>query len=236
MKYDSFDDKAVQEILSDALKARQKSEILQEDTGSTSIQELVSIGCELGIPADAIEDAMIRRFYKRARRFWGAPLVLDLKFHESGAVSPATLAEIAAQLSYITGQEGSVMVTDAGAFWKSRLAVNQGSDPVEIRLMVLQDGTSIAIKARNYVAAVGLYGGLVGGLGIGAGIGVGVGVGIGALASPFFALTIPVLCIGGSILLARAIFSRYGRHQLEKCKAVAGKIRTLLAQKKTGRP
>jgi hypothetical protein len=140
----------------------------------------------------------------KATGILGAPLVFELQRTVPGEVDNSVLERLVPHIQRVAEGIGHPSLMGQTLSWQSE-------SPQKLRILqvsatVGRGETRLSIEERYSNMAQNLYGGIMGGGGVGVGLGVGLGVGIGALGSVAFAIGFPILVLGGSFALSRAIY------------------------------
>lgn len=232
-----YSSRELKQIMDLALRQQRERNPAQAD--GHSLDDVIAIGRELGVDAEAIRSAANavkeRAGGDRARALTGGELV-----QTETAVVPAPMSrelaeELAADLRRIAGFPGHGSVTGRHVSWQSNYLVSQQHAwSLNVSVAPRGEQTRIEVEGRNGFLAGGLFGGVVGGMGLGAGVGVGVGVGVGTLGSALFAIVVPIATIGVTYLFARGLFTAITRNRRRRIARMVERIKALLEQEGAG--
>ena len=230
----SYGNRDIKRIIETALRIQQRESGGATGENEPTIEDVVGVGQELGVPRDimlrAAREVETRRAEGPWRAFLGGELVQEAHATVQGRVSEEHIQELAADLSRIIGVPGRANMVGRRLSWQtSYFAAQQRAWMLTVGVGVSGNTTSVDVEGHNGYLAGGLFGGLLGGVGVGAGLGVGLGVGIGELGSALFAVIVPLLALGGSYLLARALFRAISRSRRRRIERACSELREILA-------
>lgn len=206
-----------------------------------SLSDLIAVGRELGVDEELIRRAAREveehGAYRSATRFAGGEIVQRERVELPHEITREQAEELTVDLDRITGLPGQASTAGRRVSWRSSyLAAQQRGWSMSVSVAPRNGATHVEAEGRNGMLAGGIFGGLMGGVGIGAGVGVGVGVGIGALGSPLFAVVVPIVSLGASYAIARALFGAIARSRRRRLSAIAGEIRRILEEPRASAP
>jgi hypothetical protein len=136
----------------------------------------------------------------------GAPLSFTLERTVPGEVSVSVLERLVPHIQRVAEGVGHPSLLGRTLSWQSESP--QKLRVLQVSVSVGRGETRLSIEERYSNMAQNLFGGIMGGGGVGVGMGVGFGVGLGALGSVAFAVGFPVLALGATFAISRAIFRR----------------------------
>ena len=223
-RYSSSD---IEKVLSRAIE-------LEASRGDGSIErsdgidraELIRIATEAGIDQRAIERAaaeyeIVGARPKGSRR----PLEQTTVRIVAGSLSADARERVAIEIESAMGTSTRAVVSPGGVrLSTSNAELHTTGRRTNVDVTEADGAIRLVIRDDLSNLAAGIIGGGVGGFGGGVGFGVGMGVGIGALGSPLFAIIFPIVCIGASIVGARALVGRLQRDRLAFIDQAADRI------------
>ncbi|UCF98051.1 MAG: hypothetical protein JSV89_00595 [Spirochaetaceae bacterium] len=226
-----FFDREIAEIIKRA-STIQGGEGAQSGEEGVSLEELVSIGGELGISAEAIHAAVYAvAFGSPDSRipFLGESVTATSSRTVAAKASTNQLLELSAALTQIIGEQGTSTTAGGIVTWKSDpfVALRKGFD-MRVEVRPLRSGAHVTVRENLGAIAVGLFGGIGGGFGIGVGVGVGIGVGVGALGSVLFATLFPIGILAISYFGARFLYRSIVSIHRAKVTALTEKICSIM--------
>jgi len=202
----------------------QRAEPFAADPSGFSLAELEEVAREAGIDPAVVRSAAAELAGSPAESFSnalvGGPLTIRLETELPGEYPAERFDALVPAIQSASSWQGHAGVVGKSLTWSARADSNTSS--LQVLVVVGDDKTLIRIEERLGGMAGALFGGIIGGVGAGAGLGIGVGVGA-AIGSTLMAVGFPVLMLGGSYYLSRAIYAAYVKKE-------RGKIRSLLDQ------
>ena len=200
----------------------QRAEPSAADPSGFSLAELEEVAREAGIDPAVVRSAAaeldVSASESLSAALVGAPLGVQLEVELPGEYPAERFDALLPAIQSVSPWQGHAGVVGKSLTWNARADSNMFSLQV---LVASNDGrTLIRIEERLEGFAGGLFGGVIGGVGAGAGIGIGVGVGA-AIGSTLLSVGFPILMLGGSYYLSRAIYAAYVKKE-------RGKLRVLL--------
>ena len=203
----------------------QRAEPSAVDPAGFSLTELEEVAREAGIDPAMVRRAASQLEVSRAKGLGdalaGAPTTIRLEVELPGEFPTERFDEIVPIVQAASAWQGHAGVVGRTLTWTSRADSNTSSRQVFVS--VGAGRTLIRIEERLGGVAGGLFGGLIGGVGGGVGAGVGGAVGA-ALGSVAFGIGFPILMIGGSYLVARAIFASIANREKVKLQELLDQI------------
>lgn len=202
----------------------QRAEPSAADPAGFSLAELEEVAREAGIDPAVVRIAAAELSVTRAESFSkalvGGPLTVQFETELAGEYPAESFDALVPVIQSASSWQGQAGVVGKSLTWSARADSNTSS----LQVLVVAGGgkTLIRVEERLGGMAGALFGGIIGGAGAGAGLGIGVGVGA-AIGSTLMTLGFPVLMLGGSYYLSRAIYAAYVRKE-------RGKMRSLLDQ------
>ena len=205
----------------------QRAEPTAADPSGFSLAELEDVAREAGIDPAVVRSAAAELDVSAGESVGaalvGAPLGVRLEVELPGEYPAERFDALVPLIQNASPWQGHAGVVGNSLTWSARADSNTSSLQV---LVVANDGkTLIRVEERLGGLVGALFGGVIGGVGAGVGVGVGVGVGA-AIGSTVLLVGFPVLMLGGSYYLSRAIYSAHVRKE-------RGKLQTLLNQLST---
>jgi hypothetical protein len=202
----------------------QRAEPSAADPSGFSLTELEEVAREAGIDPAVVRSAAAELDVPASESFSaalvGGPLTVRVETELPGEYPAERFDALVPAIQNSSPWQGHAGVVGKSLTWSARADSNTSSLQV---LVVANEGkTLIRVEERLGGFAGALFGGVIGGVGAGAGIGIGAGVGA-AIGSTLMAVGFPVLMIGGSYYLSRAIYSAYVKKE-------RGKLTSLLDQ------
>jgi hypothetical protein len=215
-----FNEKEVALIIKRASELQQTETTAESSTGM-SLEELEQVAREAGLdPAlvrRAAADLDTRVSDQAPSKFLGAPSVLRLERTIDGEVPADEYEPMVLEMQRLLG--GVSTASTIGRTLQFSLAGrNQGhasGREVQVTITPRNGRTTIRVEERLGPIAGGIFGGVMGGAGGGL-MGPGIAIGAGAFHSALMATGLAGVAIGGSYLLARAIYGRVVRGRGEK--------------------
>ncbi len=202
----------------------QRAEPSAADPSGFLLSELEEVAREAGIDPAVVRSAAAELDVSAGESFGsalvGAPLGIRLEIELPGEYPADQFDALVPLIQNATPWQGHAGVVGKSLTWSARADSNTSSLHI---LVIANDGSTLIRVEERLGGLVGaLFGGIIGGVGGGVGFGVGAGVGA-AIGSTAFGIGFPLLMLGGSYYLARAIYSAY-------LKKERGKLQVLLDQ------
>jgi hypothetical protein len=231
----TYSNTELKQIIDIALRLGNRETRNPTATQGQSIEDVVAIGRELGISDELIRRAAGEMESKKSRGFqarvFGGIMIQEERLELDQSIDLVRLEELSVELRRITGLPGQASMVGRRLSWQSSyMASQQRAWALSVSIVAGDENTVVKFESRNGYLAGGLFGGLIGGIGVGLGIGVGIGVGVGELGSTLFATLVPIACLGGSYLLARAVFSIITRARRRKVQRMVERVREFLTE------
>ncbi len=202
----------------------QRAEPSAADPSGFSLAELEDVAREAGIDPAVVRSAAAELAVTPAESFSnalvGGPLTVQFETELPGEYPADRFDALVPVIQGASSWQGHAGVVGKSLTWSARADSNTSS----LQVLVVAGGgkTLIRVEERLGGMAGALFGGIIGGVGAGAGLGIGVGVGA-AIGSTLMTVGFPVLLLGGSYYLSRAIYAAYVKKE-------RGKLRSLLDQ------
>ncbi len=206
-----YGDKEVGLILKRAADLQREEPASEVEGAGLSLAELEEIAAEVGIDSRHIGRAAteldaVASHSGSTSRLAGAPLSIELERTIAGELSEDGLEHLIPEIQRAADGPGQPALVGRTLTWQS--STSDDLRTLQVSIASRNGRTRIGIEERYENLAWTVLGGIVGGFGGGVGFGVGLGVGIGALGSVLFSVAFPAAALGGSYLIARAIYSR----------------------------
>ena len=202
----------------------QRAEPSAADPSGFSLAELEDVAREAGIDPAVVRSAAAELDVSAGESIGaalvGAPMGIRLELEVPGEYPADRFDSLVPNIQSASPWQGHASVVGKSLTWSARADSNTSSLQV---LVVAGDGKTLIRVEERLGGLVGmLFGGIIGGVGAGAGVGIGVGVGA-AIGSTVLAVGFPILMLGGSYYLSRAIYAAH-------LKKERGKLQVLLDQ------
>ncbi|UCC74674.1 MAG: hypothetical protein JSV86_09030 [Gemmatimonadota bacterium] len=204
------------------LVLKRAAELQREDPAGTAgggltLAELEEIAAEAGIDpqylrraADELDVGAADLEDEGAAVLAGAPLTARYERIIRGELPESEFELLVPEIQRTAEGHGQGSLLGHTFTWRS--SAPQGERSLQVTVSSRDGRTHILIEERLHGLAGQLFGGIMGGVGGGVGLGVGLGVGV-PLGSLAFSIAFPAAVIGGSWLLARAIFGSVARRR-----------------------
>ena len=203
----------------------QRAEPSAADPSGFSLSELEEVAREAGI-----DPAVVRRAASQldlpasgnlGTALAGSPLTIRLEVELPGQYPVDRFDALVPAIQDASPWQGHAGVVGRTLTWSARADSNTSSLQV---LVASSDGRTLIRVEERLAGLVGaLFGGIIGGGGAGIGIGLGAGLGA-AVGSTLFAIGFPVLMLGGSYALARAIYSAHVRKERARLQGLLDRL------------
>ncbi len=208
----------------------QRAEPSASDPAGFSLSELEEVAREAGIDPLVVRRAASELEHSAGEGIGpalvGAPLALRLEVELAGEYPAEEFDALVPLIQSGSPWQGQAGVVGKALNWSARSDANTSSLQV---LVAASDGrTLIRLEERLGGMVGGLFGGIIGGVGGGVGFGVGAGLGA-ALGSTLFGIGFPLVMLGGSYLLARAIYGAYVKRERDKLQRLMDRLRERVA-------
>jgi hypothetical protein len=192
----------------------QRAEPTAADPAGLTLAELEDIATEAGIdPAllrRAASELGVQQPATLGSRLAGAPVALAIERVIEGEMPVERLEDLVPIIVAATPGRGTASAVGRSLTWSS----HEGSNLTEQQVLVSsQNGQTLIRVEQSYSGlAAGWFGGIMGGVGGGVGFGLGGALG-GILGSVALGIAFPVVIVGGSYGLARAIYTAQVRRR-----------------------
>jgi hypothetical protein len=225
-----YSKKEIERIFKRAVDLQRKELHQAGGTGEISLNELESIGKEVGIDPELIRAAALEldseAGAKQVSGFLGETPRYERRFSIQRNLSDRDFRRIINALARILDAPGAGTAEETGFVWSTdSLAAYQRGFRTIVSFSAMDEGGELRVTEDYTPLAGGLFGGIMGGFGLGGGLGIGLGVGIGALGSALFAALVPFGFVGAAYLLARGIFGLVVRSRRRKLAKIAENIK-----------
>lgn len=228
-----------------ALIIKRASELQEDDVPSESatgmsLIELEQIAREAGLdPAlvrRAATDLDTRATDQPTSPLIGSPTSVRVERTVDGELSADEFEAIVLAIQSELGEVGTPATLGRTLQWtSSQMGRPHSSRSVQVSVTPRNGRTTIRIEEKLGALAGGLFGGLVGGLGGGMS-GAAMGIGLGVFQSGLVTAGIMTGLLGGSYVLARAVFSRMSRSRGAQLQTLMSRLVEHVAATAAGAP